>query len=96
MNNYALIIKLINRKFAIQLLTIFLSYGLVFFVTCVKLNGHVNYVFSLIVGVRQGGVLSSLFCAIFIDQLVDKVIIILKCLWLLYIHCMPQYIFLCQ
>jgi len=35
------------------------------------LNGMaMSHVFNLVVGVRQGGVLSPLFFAIFIDQLV--------------------------
>jgi len=32
-----------------------------------------SLIFNFIVGVRKGGVLSPLFFAIFIDQLVDKV-----------------------
>ena len=35
--------------------------------------GHVSQFFNLIAGVRQGGVLSPLFFAIFIDQLVERV-----------------------
>ena len=41
-------------------------------VTCVKFNGHVSKFFSLLAGVRQGGVLSPVLFAIFIDDLVLK------------------------
>ena len=55
-----------------QLLTIFELWFSIS-VTCVKWNGHVSQFFNLIAGVRQGGVLSPLFFAIFIDQLVERV-----------------------
>ena len=72
MNHYALLIKLMDRKLPIQLLIIFELWFSIS-ITCVKWNGHVSHFFNLIVGVRQGGVLSPLFFAIFIDQLVDRV-----------------------
>jgi len=72
MNHYALLTKLMDRKLPIQLLTIFESWFSIS-VTCVKWNGHVSHFFNLSAGVRQGGVLSPLFFAIFIDQLVDRV-----------------------
>lgn len=91
MNHYALLIKLMDRKLPIQLLTIFELWFSIS-VTCVKWNGHVSHFFHLIVGVRQGGVLSPLFFAIFIDQLVDKVKSVnAGC----YISTMLQYITLC-
>ena len=42
-------------------------------VSCMKWNGYVSHFFNLTADVRQGGVLSSLFFAIFVDQLADKV-----------------------
>ena len=42
-------------------------------VTCVKWEGHVSKFFSLLAGVRQGGVLSPLLFALFIDDIVCRV-----------------------
>ena len=70
--NHALLLKLMDRRLPNQLLTIFELWFSIF-VTCVKWNGHVSQFFYLIAGVRQGGVLSPLFFAIFIDQLVERV-----------------------
>ena len=72
MNHYALLIKLMDRKLPINLLTVFEMWFRIS-VTCVKWNGYVSHFFNLTAGVRQGGVLSPLFFAIFIDQLVDRV-----------------------
>ena len=41
-------------------------------VTCVRWGSCYSHFFSLLAGVRQGGVLSPLLFAIFIDSLVDK------------------------
>jgi hypothetical protein len=72
MNHFALLIKLINRNIPINLLSIFENWFCVS-VTCVKWVGHLSNFFILSVGVRQGGVLSPVLFAIFIDSLVDKV-----------------------
>jgi hypothetical protein len=72
MNHYALFIKLMERKLPVQLLILLETWFRVS-VTCVKWNGHVSHFFQLIVGVRQGGVLSPLLFAIFIDNIVSRV-----------------------
>jgi len=50
-----------------------LSYDLAYQVTCVKWNGHNSHYFQLLAGVRQGGVLSPFFFAVFIDSVVEKI-----------------------
>jgi hypothetical protein len=72
MNHYVLYIKLMDRKIPIQLLTIFESW-FNSSTTCIRWNGHVSHCFSLAAGVRQGGVLSPLLFAIFIDTIVDRI-----------------------
>jgi len=65
MNHNALLIKLIERKIPVQLLAV-LENWFIISITCVKWNGHVSHFFRLLLGVRQGGVLSPLLFAIFI------------------------------
>ena len=64
MNYFALFIKLIKRKIPVELLNVLETWFSVS-VTCVKWNGHMSHFFSLVVGVRQGGVLSTLLFAVF-------------------------------
>ena len=72
MNHFALFVKLMNRNFPLQLLTIMETWFRIS-KTCVKWDGHVSEFFTLISGVRQGGVLSPALFAIFIDDIVLKV-----------------------
>jgi hypothetical protein len=72
MNHYALLCKLMKRNYPVQLLTILETWFTVT-VTCVKWKDHLSNFFRLNVGVRQGGVLSPLLFAIFIDDLVSRV-----------------------
>ena len=72
MNHYALLCKLMKRNYPLQLLIILETWFAVT-VTCVKWKDHVSSFFRLQVGVRQGGVLSPLLFAMFIDDLVSKV-----------------------
>jgi len=70
-NHYALLIKLMHRNLPVQLLTI-LELWFSISATCVSWNGHFSALYSLTVGVRQGGVLSPFIFAVFIDGIVDK------------------------
>ena len=72
MNHYALFVKLMNRKFPNELLNL-LEQWFSISVTCVRWGASYSHFFNLLAGVRQGGVLSPLLFAIFIDGLVDKV-----------------------
>jgi hypothetical protein len=72
MNHYALLCKLMKRNYPLQLLIILETWFAVT-VTCVKWKDHVSSFFRLQVGVRQGGVLSPLLFAMFIDDLVSRV-----------------------
>jgi len=72
MNHYALFIKLMERNFPINMLTIIETWFLIS-TTCVKWQGHVSHFIVLLVGVRQGGALSPILFAIFIDSIVDRV-----------------------
>jgi len=72
MNHFALFIKLMKRNFPLQLLTILETWFSISR-TCVKWNGHVSEFFTLLSGVRQGGVLSPVLFAIFIDDIALKV-----------------------
>jgi hypothetical protein len=57
MNHYALFIKLIKRKFPVEILKL-LEYWFCMSKTCVRWDGQVSYFFAMMAGVRQGGVLS--------------------------------------
>ena len=72
MNHYALFIKLMDRKLPNELLSL-LQQWFSISVTCVRWGACYSHFFSLLAGVRQGGVLSPILFAIFIDSLVDKV-----------------------
>jgi len=72
MNHYALFIKLMDRKLPNELLSL-LEQWFSISVTCVRWRSCYSHFFSLLACVRQGGVLSPLLFAIFIDSLVDKV-----------------------
>ena len=72
MNHYVLFTKLMDRRLPYQLLNL-LEHWFSVSVTCVKWGDSYSHFFRLLAGVRQGGVLSPLLFAIFIDSLVDKV-----------------------
>ena len=72
MNHYALFIKLMERNFPLNLLKIIETWFLIS-TTCVKWQGHVSHFIVLLVGVRQGGALSPILFAIFVDSIVDRV-----------------------
>jgi len=72
MNHYALFIKLMDRNLPNELLSL-LEQWFSISVTCVRWRSCYSHFFSLLACVRQGGVLSPLLFAIFIDSLVDKV-----------------------
>jgi len=72
MNQYALLVKLMEKRLPIEILDI-LEKWFSISVTCVKWNGCVSNFFRLLAGVRQGGVLSPFLFAVFIDSVVDRV-----------------------
>lgn len=72
MNQYALFIKLMERKFPVEILTI-LEKWFSIAETCVRWGTEYSYFFKLLAGVRQGGVLSPVLFAIFIDGIVNRV-----------------------
>ena len=72
MNHYVLFLKLMDRNIPINLLSIFEVWFSVT-KTCVKWQNFVSAFFILAAGVRQGGVLSPLLFAIFINDIVDRV-----------------------
>lgn len=71
-NHYALFIKLMERRLPNELLLIFETW-FALSTSCVRWFSYVSRVFTLRAGVRQGGVLSPLLFAIFIDDMVAKV-----------------------
>jgi hypothetical protein len=73
MNHHALFIKLSKRNFPAQLMNIFERWFSIS-ATCVKWGGCLSHPFVLRSGVRQGGVLSPYFFAIFVDDIVGDVI----------------------
>ena len=71
-NHYALFLKLFDRKFPIELLNIFIQWFEAS-ATCVKWGTCFSDFFKLLTGVRQGGVLSPYFFAIYVDDIIKKV-----------------------
>lgn len=72
MNHFVLFTKLMERKFPVQLLDLFVLW-FTMSETCVRWGSHDSYFFKLNAGVRQGGVLSPYLFALFIDDLVNKI-----------------------
>ena len=72
MNHHALFIKLMKRNIPVNLLSI-LELWFSVSMTCVKWGRVYSDYFSLLCGVRQGGVLSPCLFTIFIDSVVDRV-----------------------
>lgn len=72
MNQYAVLLKLMDRKVPKELIHILLLWFHSSY-TCVKWGKVYSALFPLKSGVRQGGVLSPLLFSIFIDGLIDKI-----------------------
>ena len=72
MNHYALLLKLMDRNVPVNLLSIF-EVWFTISKTCVKWQNYLSAFFNLSAGVRQGGVLSPLLFAIFINDIVHSV-----------------------
>ena len=70
-NHYALFIKLMDRLLLNALLSILESW-FALSTSCFRWHSHVSRVFTLHASVRQGGLLSLLLFAIFIDDMVAK------------------------
>ena len=72
LNHYLLFIKLMERRFPLQLLNIFIIWFSMC-VTCVRWDNSDSFFFKASAGVRQGGVLSPYFFALYIDDMVRVV-----------------------
>jgi len=72
MNHHGLFITLMKRRVPVNLLVLFEHWFNTCF-TCVKWSSCYSAFFKLCCGVRQGGVLSPYFFAIYIDSLVHRV-----------------------
>lgn len=72
MNHHGLFIKLMQRSLPIQLLSLFENWFDKCF-TCVKWGSVYSTLFKFTCGIRQGGVLSPLFFAAYIDDIVSKI-----------------------
>ena len=70
-NHYALLITLMERKVPNQIINI-LNTWFSISITCINWDRHISKFFKLSAGVRQGGVLSPLLLAIFIDGIIQK------------------------
>ena len=70
-NHYALLIKLMEREIPNQIINI-LNTWFSISITCINWDRHVSKFLKLSAGVRQGGVLSPLLFAIFIDGIIQK------------------------
>lgn len=72
MNHHGLLLKLMNRKLPLSLLSL-IEFWFVNSVTTVKWMGVYSRTFNLQCGIRQGGVLSPYLFAIYIDSVIDRV-----------------------
>lgn len=72
LNHYALFLKLLDRKFPVELINIFTQWFQVS-ATCVKWGGCFSEFFNLSTGVRQGGVLSPYFFSIYVDDIIKQI-----------------------
>ncbi len=72
MNHHGLFIKLMQRSLPSKLLSVFENWFDKCF-TCVKWGSIYSISFKLNCGIRQGGVLSPYFFAVYIDDIVSKV-----------------------
>ena len=63
----------IYRRLPLQLLNLFVLWFSIS-ETCVRWGSHDSHFFKLTAGVRQGGVLSPYFFAIFVDDIVNKIV----------------------
>jgi len=73
MNHFVLFIKLMERRLPLQLLNIFVLWFSMS-KTCVRWGSYDSHFIKLAAGVRQGGVLSPYFFAIFVDDIVNKIV----------------------
>ena len=73
MNHFVLFIKLMDRRLPLQLLNLFVLWFSMS-KTCVRWGSYDSHFFKLAAGVRQGGVLSLYFFAIFVDGIVNKIV----------------------
>ena len=72
-NHHGLFLKLMDRQVPINLLSLLENWFQASF-TCVRWGGKFSRFFSLQCGVRQGGVLSPYLFAIYVDDIISKVI----------------------
>jgi len=73
MNHYALFLKLLKRKLPIQIIDIFVHWFEAS-LKCVSWGSSLSHFVKLVSGVRQGGVLSPQFFALFINDVIEKLI----------------------
>jgi hypothetical protein len=72
MNHHGLFVKLMQRYIPVNLLLVIENWFSLS-VTCVRWGSILSNFFALNCGIRQGGVCSAYFFAIFIDSIVDKI-----------------------
>ena len=72
MNHHGLFVRLMEKRIPVKLLTL-LEKWFANGVTCVKWGTTFSVFFSLLCGIRQGGVLSPYLFSLYIDSVVDKV-----------------------
>jgi len=73
MNHFVLFVKLMDRRLPLQLLNLFVLWFSIS-ETCVRWGSYDSHFIKLTAGVRQGGVLSPYFFAIFVDDIVNKIV----------------------